>query len=56
MLTKADIDALDQVRFVQHRDGLMVYKPSEGAMLVLTDDLPSLMLAAAESLKSRVKE
>ena len=53
MLTRADIAAMDQVRFVPHHDGLMVYKPSEGAMLVPMDDLPALLVAAAERLKGR---
>lgn len=51
MLTRDDIAAMDQVRFVPHNDGLMIYKPSEGAMLVPVDSLPALLVAAAERLK-----
>lgn len=53
MLTRNDIAALDQVRFVAHRDGVMVYKPSEGAMLVPVDALPDLIHAAATRLQNR---
>lgn len=53
MLTRADIEAMEQTRFVQHPEGVMVYKPSEGAMLVLRDDLPELIMVAAKALRER---
>jgi hypothetical protein len=51
MLTRDDINTLDTVRFIPHPDGLMIYRASEGAMLVPVDSLPALLVAAAERLK-----
>lgn len=51
MITRQDIDAFDHMKFLKHRDGLIIYKPSEGSILVPFDRLPDLLLVAAQRLQ-----